>query len=115
MLAAIASKGDLLIKNCVPEHLESLTAKILEIGGNVESHGDDIRVWCNTRPTKAIIKTLPYPGFPTDIQPQMGIVLSIAEGTSIINETIWESRFQYTDELNKMGAQVTANRKICNF
>jgi len=108
MLAAIASKGDLVIKNCVPEHLESITAKIIEIGGNVEISGDDIRVWMNKRPNKAIIKTLPYPGFPTDLQPQMGVVLALADGTSIINESIWESRFQYTDELNKMGAQITS-------
>ena len=104
MIAAVASKGDVLIKNCITKHLESLTAKILEIGGQVEEDGDQIRVWCNTRPNKANIKTLPYPGFPTDLQPQIGVALSIANGTSIINESIWESRFQYTNELNKMGA-----------
>ena len=108
MLAAIASKGDLTIRNCVPEHLESITAKVLEIGGNVEINGDDMRVWINKRPKKAVIKTLPYPGFPTDLQPQMGVVLALADGTSIINEGIWESRFIYTDELNKMGAQIVA-------
>jgi len=108
MLAAIASRGDLTIRNCVPEHLESITAKILEIGGNVEINGDDMRVWSNKRPNKTTIKTLPYPGFPTDLQPQMGVVLSLARGTSIINEGIWESRFIYTDELNKMGSQIVA-------
>ena len=106
MLAAMASKGDLLIKNCITKHLEPLTAKILEIGGNVEDNGDSIRVWYSKRPNKATIKTLPYPGFPTDLQPQMGVVLSTANGTSIINESIWESRFQYTAELNKMGAKI---------
>ena len=115
MLAAVASKGDLIIKNCIPEHLESLTAKIIEIGGNVESNEDSIHVWCKKRPTKAIIKTLPYPGFPTDLQPQMGVVLSVADGTSIINESIWESRFQYTNELNKMGAMITAQGKSAIF
>jgi len=115
MLAAIASKGDILIKNCIPEHLECLTAKILEIGGNVESKEDCIRVWCKKRPSKAIIKTLPYPGFPTDLQSQMGVVLSVADGTSIINESIWESRFQYTNELNKMGAKITAQGKSAIF
>ena len=115
MLAAIASKGDIIIKNCIPEHLECVTAKILEIGGNVESYGDKLRVWCSKRPSKAVIKTLPYPGFPTDLQPQMGVVLSVAEGTSIINESIWESRFQYTNELNKMGAQITAQGKSAIF
>ena len=111
MLAAIASKGDLLIKNCITKHLEAITAKILEIGGNVEDNGDSIRVWYSKRPNKTNIKTLPYPGFPTDLQPQMGVVLSTANGTSIINESIWESRFQYTDELNKMGAKITAQGK----
>ncbi len=115
MLAAIASKGDLLIKNCITKHLECITAKILEIGGNVEDYGDSIRVWYSKRPNKAIIKTLPYPGFPTDLQPQMGVVLSTANGTSIINESIWESRFQYTAELNKMGAKITSQGKSAIF
>ena len=74
-----------------------------------------MRVYCNKRPSKAIIKTLPYPGFPTDMQSQMGVILSIADGTSIINESIWESRFQYTEELNKMGAKITAQGKTAFF
>lgn len=115
MLAAIASKGDLLIKNCITKHLDCITAKILEIGGNVEDNGDSIRVWYSKRPTKATIKTLPYPGFPTDMQPQMGVVLATANGTSIINESIWESRFQYTAELNKMGAKITPQGKTAIF
>ena len=115
MLAAVASKGDVLIKNCISKHMESLTAKIIEIGGHVEDLGDDIRVWCDQRPNKATIKTLPYPGFPTDLQPQMGVVLSIANGTSRIIESIWESRFQYTEELNKMGANITAQGKSAFF
>lgn len=115
MLAAIASRGDIVIKNCIPEHLDCITAKILEIGGNVEDLGDSIHVWTNKRPGKAIVKTLPYPGFPTDMQPQIGVALSIADGTSIINESIWESRFQYTAELNKMGAHITAQGKSAVF
>ncbi len=115
MLAAVATQGDLTLKNCITKHLESITAKIIEIGGNVEDNGDSIRVWCDKRPHKANIKTLPYPGFPTDLQPQMGIVLSLADGTSIINESIWESRFQYTEELNKMGAKITAQGKTAFF
>ena len=115
MLAAVASQGDILIKNCITKHLESLTAKIIEIGGEVEDFGDSIRVKMNKRPSKAIIKTLPYPGFPTDLQPQMGVVLAIAEGTSRIIESIWESRFQYTEELNKMGAKITAQGKTAFF
>ena len=115
MLAAVATKGDILIHNCIPEHLDCITAKIIEVGGNVEDFGDSIRVWCNKRPSKANVKTLPYPGFPTDMQPQMGVVLSLADGTSIINESIWESRFQYTNELNKMGAHITAQGKTAVF
>lgn len=115
MLAAVASQGDILIKNCISKHMECLTAKIIEIGGQVEENGDTLHVWCNQRPQKANIKTLPYPGFPTDLQPQMGVTLSVAEGTSIINESIWESRFQYTNELNKMGAKITAQGKTAIF
>ena len=115
MLAAVASRGDITIKNCITKHLECITAKILEIGGNVESGEDSLRVWCTDRPSKAVIKTLPYPGFPTDLQAQMGVVLSTADGTSIINESIWESRFQYTNELNKMGAQITSQGKSAIF
>lgn len=115
MLAAVASRGDITIKNCITKHLECVTAKILEIGGNVEAGEDSLRVWCDDRPSKAIIKTLPYPGFPTDLQAQMGVVLSTATGTSIINESIWESRFQYTNELNKMGAQITSQGKSAIF
>ena len=115
MLAAVASRGDILLKNCIPEHLDCITAKILEIGGTVEDYRDSIRVSMNKRPNKAVVKTLPYPGFPTDLQPQMGVVLSISDGTSMIHESIWESRFQYTAELNKMGAKITAQGKSAVF
>ena len=115
MLAAVASKGDILIKNCIPEHLDCLTSKIIEIGGHVSYHDDTIHVWNSCRPSKTVVKTLPYPGFPTDLQPQMGVVLSVANGTSIINESIWDSRFQYTAELNKMGAHITAQGKSAIF
>ncbi len=115
MVAAVASKGNILLKNCITKHLEEKKAKICEVGGIVEDYGDSIRVSCNKRPTKAVIKTLPYPGFPTDMQSQMGVILSIADGTSIINESIWDSRFQYTEELNKMGAKITAQGKSAFF
>lgn len=111
LLAAMATRGDITIHNCISKHLECLTAKIEEMGGHVEESDDSLRVWCDKRPCKTNIKTLPYPGFPTDLQPQIGVVLSLAEGTSIINESIWESRFQYTAELNKMGANITAQGK----
>lgn len=115
MLAAVASKGDIILKNCISEHLECLTAKILEMGGHVTESGDEIHVWCDERPQKTNIKTAPYPGFPTDLQAQIGVVLSIANGTSIISENIWESRFQYTYELAKMGAKITAQGKTAFF
>ncbi len=115
MLAAVASKGDLIIKNCITKHLESVIAKIIEVGGQVDSNGDKLRVWCDKRPSKANIKTLPYPGFPTDLQAQMGVILALANGTSIINESIFESRFQYTEELNKMGAKITSQGKSAVF
>lgn len=115
MLAAIASKGDITIHNCITKHLEPVIAKIQEIGGNVDANGDHVRVWWTKRTTKANIKTLPYPGFPTDLQSQMGVVLSMSSGTSIINESIWDSRFQYTQELNKMGAKITTSGKTAIF
>ncbi len=115
MLAAVASKGDILIKNCISEHMDSLSAKILEMGGTIEDFGDSMRVYCNKKLSAANIKTLPYPGFPTDLQPQIGVALSIASGTSIINESIWESRFQYTTELNNMGAKITPQGKTAIF
>ncbi len=115
MLAAIASKGDITIHNCITKHLEPVTAKIIEIGGNVDANGDHVRVWWSKRTTKANVKTLPYPGFPTDLQSQMGVCLSLSSGTSIINESIWDSRFQYTQELNKMGAKITTSGKTAIF
>ncbi|MBP3255419.1 MAG: UDP-N-acetylglucosamine 1-carboxyvinyltransferase [Clostridia bacterium] len=115
MLAAVATKGDLIIKNCIPEHMDCLTAKILEMGAKVEYNDDTIHVSASQRPHKANIKTQPYPGFPTDLQPQIGVCLSIANGTSIIKEGIWESRFQYTAELNKMGAKITDQGKSAIF
>jgi len=115
MLAAIASKGDVLIKNCVPEHLDPLTAKIEEMGGIVEYLNDTIHVKYNGKIEPVNIKTLPYPGFPTDLQAQTGVVLTIANGTSILTESIWDSRFQYTDELIKMGAHITASGKTAVF
>lgn len=115
MLAAVASKGDVTIHNCISEHLDCLTAKILEMGGHVEENGDSLHVWCDSKTNKTNVKTAPYPGFPTDLQPQMGVALSVSNGTSIINESIWESRFQYTAELNKMGANITAQGKSAFF
>lgn len=115
MLAAVATKGDITVKNCIPEHLDCLTAKLVEMGVNVDINNDSIRVYTNKRPNKANIITMPYPGYPTDLQPQIGVALSLAEGTSIINEGIWDSRFQYTAELNKMGANIINQGKSAVF
>jgi len=106
MVAAVASKGNILLKNCITKHLEAITAKICEVGGSVEDYGDAIRVSCNKRPNKAIIKTLPYPGFPTDMQPQIAVALALAKGSSMVTESIFENRFKYVDELNRMGAKI---------
>lgn len=115
MIAAVASKGDILIHNCIPEHLDCLTAKLIEIGATVKIYDDSIKVSCIKKTNSTNITTLPYPGFPTDLQPQIGVALSLSNGTSIINESIWDSRFQYTNELNKMGAQITAQGKTAIF
>ena len=115
MFAAVASKGDIYIKNCIPEHLDCVTAKILELGANVEYINDTIHIWNDVRPNKTTVKTLPHPGFPTDLQPEIGVCLAIANGTSIIRESIWESRFQYTAELNKMGAKILDQGKSAVF
>ena len=106
MVAAVASKGDITLKNCITKHLECITAKIIEVGGVIEDYGDSIRVYCKNRPNKANIKTLPYPGFPTDMQSIFGSVLTTAKGTSIITETIFENRFKYTGELIRMGGKI---------
>lgn len=115
MLAAIATQGDITIKNCIPEHLQVLTDKILEIGGHVETTENTIHVWCDKKVEGTNITTLPYPGFPTDLQPQFGTVFSVSNGTSTITENIWESRFLYTQELNKMGANISYSDKIATF
>ncbi|MEG0073650.1 MAG: UDP-N-acetylglucosamine 1-carboxyvinyltransferase [Clostridia bacterium] len=112
MAAAAATNGNVLIKNIIPKHMDSITAKLIEAGVSVEEiNGDSLRVSMNGRPKAITLKTMPYPGYPTDMQPQMGVLLSKAIGTSMIIESIWESRFQYTDELIKMGAEITAQNK----
>ncbi|UWP61085.1 UDP-N-acetylglucosamine 1-carboxyvinyltransferase [Ruminococcus gauvreauii] len=106
MMAAAATKGDILLKNVIPKHLEATTAKLEEIGCEVEEFDDTIRVIASRRLRRTHVKTLPYPGFPTDMQPQMAVVLALAEGTSIVTESIFENRFKYADELARMGADV---------
>lgn len=106
MFAAAASKGDILIKNVIPKHLEAFTAKLLEIGAQVEEFDDAIRVKANGRLGNSHLKTLVYPGFLTDMQPQMTTLLAISKGTSIVTESIFENRFKYVDELTRMGASI---------
>lgn len=109
MMAAAASLGNVLIDNCIPKHLEPISAKLREAGAIVEENESSVRVIMNERPKSFSIKTMPYPGFPTDMQPQTSLVLAIADGTGVIIESVWESRFQYTDELSKMGANISAH------
>ena len=112
MIAAAATSGDVLIKNVIPKHLESVSAKLSEMNVNVEDYDDSIRVWTDKKITKANVKTLPYPGFPTDLQPLIVTLLCKAEGTSIVTEGVWDSRFQYVDELIKMGANVKVEGRV---
>ena len=106
MVAAAATKGDILVRNIIPTHMDAVSAKLTEIGAHVEEYDDAIRVVATQRLKKTNIKTLPYPGFPTDMQPQMGMTLTLSKGTSLVVETIFENRFKYLSELAKMGAQV---------
>lgn len=106
MFAAAATKGDVTVKNVIPKHLEATTAKLLEIGCEVEEFDDAVRVVAKRRLKSTQVKTLPYPGYPTDMQPQIGVVLALASGTSTITESIFENRFKYLDELARMGANI---------
>ena len=106
MVAAAATRGDVLIKNVIPKHLEAISVKLMEIGATVEEFDDAIRVTSNHRLGHTQIKTLPYPGFPTDMQPQIATLLALSDGTSIVTESIFENRFKYVDELSRMGASI---------
>lgn len=111
MVAAAATKGDVLIKNVIPKHLESISAKLIECGATVEEFDDSIRVSLDHRPGKCNIKTMPHPGFPTDMQPQFSVLLSIARGVSIVSESVWDNRFRYAEQLSRMGAVIRVNGK----
>ena len=106
MMAAAATKGDIVVKNVIPKHMEAVSAKLLEIGCEVEEFDDSIRVVAAKRLIRTHIKTQPYPGYPTDMQPQIAVVLALSRGTSIVTESIFENRFKYVDELTRMGANV---------
>ena len=106
MCAAVATQGDVTVKHVIPKHLESISAKLIEMGAEIEELDDAVRVVASKRLQPTNIKTLPYPGFPTDMQPQAAIALALADGTSIITESIFENRFRYVDELARMGARI---------
>ncbi|HBT65844.1 MAG TPA: UDP-N-acetylglucosamine 1-carboxyvinyltransferase [Ruminococcaceae bacterium] len=115
MATAAATGGDVLIRNVIPKHLESITAKLQEMGVDIEEYDEAVRV---SRPNQLLhcnIKTMPHPGFPTDMQPQVSVLLSIAQGTSILTESVWDNRFRYVDELRRMGVQAQVDGKVAVF
>ena len=112
MAAAVATGGDVLINNVTPKHLESIIAKLRETGATITEFDESVRVTMNTRPKKCNVKTMPHPGFPTDMQPQIATILAIAEGTSIVTEGVWDNRFRYVDQLTLMGADIQVDGKM---
>ena len=115
MVAAAATRGDVMIKNVIPEHLESITSKLRSTGAIVEEFDEAVHVIGVDEYNSTNIKTMPHPGFPTDLQSVMGVLLCLAKGTSIITESIWDSRFKYCDELNKMGASIKVEGRVAVF
>ena len=112
MAAVAGAGGDVLVTNVTPKHLESIVAKLKEIGAEITEYDEAVRVVMRRRPRKCNVKTMPHPGFPTDMQPQIATVLSIADGTSIVTEGVWDSRFRYVDQLTIMGADVQVDGKM---
>ncbi|MDD6354225.1 MAG: UDP-N-acetylglucosamine 1-carboxyvinyltransferase, partial [Lachnospiraceae bacterium] len=112
MFAVAAAGGNVLVKDVIPKHLEATTAKLLEVGCQVEEFDDSVRVISDGHLKHTQVTTLPYPGFPTDMQPQMAVLLGIAEGTSTVTESIFENRFKYVDELTRMGADIKVESNI---
>ncbi len=112
MTAVAATGGQVLIKNVIPKHLDCISAKLVEMGVYIEDRGDAILVRRSDPLQKTNVKTMPYPGFPTDMQPQITAVLTTARGTSIVNENVWNSRFKYIDELKRMGANIQADGHV---
>ncbi len=112
MAAAVGTGGEITLNNVTPKHLESIIAKLREIGAEITEYDESVKVVMNRRPKKCNVKTLPHPGFPTDMQPQIATVLTIAEGTSIVTEGVWDSRFRYVDQLTLMGADIQVDGKM---
>ena len=115
MVAAAATGGDVLVKNVTPKHLEPITAKLRRAGIEVEEFDDAVRVRRTGDILPLKINTMPHPGFPTDMQPLMGVLLSVAKGTSTVTESVWDNRFRYVDELRKMGANVQVDGQVAVF
>ena len=112
MIAAAMAGGDVTVKNIIPKHMDSLTAKLAEMGIRIVKNDDSITVIAEKSPDCANIKTMSYPGFPTDLQPQMTALLSICKGISVVTENVWDNRYQYVDELRKLGAKITVESRV---
>ena len=112
MVAAAATRGDVLVRGVIPKHLESITSKLMSIGVSVTEYDEAIRVVGDKPYKKANVKTMPHPGFPTDMQPQIAVLLCLAEGTSLLTEGVWDNRFRYVDELRRMGAQISVDGRV---
>mgnify|MGYP002732735554 CR=1 FL=1 len=112
MFAAAATRGDVTVLNVIPKHLDATISKLVDIGCEVEEFDDAVRVVAKGRLKSTQVKTLPYPGYPTDMQPQIGVALAVAEGTSVITEGVWDHRYKYINELRKMGAAVTVDGRV---
>ena len=112
MIAAAATKGDVIVNNIIPKHLEPITSKLRKIGVVIEEHDEFVRVIGQDRYEKTTVKTMPHPGFPTDMQPQLTALLTMANGTSIVTESMFENRFRYVDELRRMGADISVDGKV---
>lgn len=112
MAAVAATGGDITVQDVIPKHMESISAKLEEMGVFIKEYDDSIRVISNGIINKCNVKTMPHPGFPTDMQPQIAVLLAIANGTSIVNENVWDNRFRYVEELRRLGAQISVDGKI---
>lgn len=112
MCAAAVTRGDVLVKNVIPKHMESISAKLLEMGNTIIEYDESIRVIGKLEQKATDVKTLPYPGFPTDMQPQISVTLALAKGNSVVTESIFENRFKYVDELTRMGAKIKVEGNV---
>ena len=112
MAAVAATGGELLIRNVIPKHMDCISAKLMEMGVEIEENGDEMLIRRNGRLRRTNVKTMPYPGFPTDMQPQIASVLALADGTSLITESVWNNRFKYVDELKRLGARIQVDGKV---